>query len=89
MQVAYPPASPTASPAPFSTGHNPRTCRICSASFIGLGTLCSIHLAAQARQRAQQIKTERARSAQIIAARESQAQAARPARVELPDELDA
>jgi len=89
MQAAYPPVSTIARPAPFSTGHNPRTCRVCGASFIGLGTLCPIHLAAQARQRAQQIKTERARSAQIIAAREAQAQAARPARLELPDELDA
>lgn len=84
-----PSVSPIARPAPFSTGHSPRTCRICGASFIGLGTLCPIHLAAQARTRAAQIQAERARSAQIIAAREAQAQAARPARVEWKDELDA
>ena len=76
-------------PAPFSTGHSPRTCRICGAAFVGLGTLCPVHLAAQARTRAAQIKVERARSAQIIAAREAQAKAAQPARTEIPDELDA
>jgi hypothetical protein len=76
-------------PAPFSTGHSPRTCRICGAAFVGLGTLCPTHLAAQARTRAAQIQTERAHSARIIAAREHAAQAARPPRQELPDELDA
>ena len=76
-------------PAPFSTGHHPRNCRICGTSFVGLGTLCPTHLAAQARTRAAQIQAERAHSAQILAAREQQAQAARPARVEIPDELDA
>lgn len=76
-------------PAPFSTGHSPRTCRICGTPFVGLGTLCPVHLAAQARTRAAQIQVERARSAQIIAAREHAAQAARPARTEIPDELDA
>ncbi|OQY87142.1 MAG: hypothetical protein B6D41_12225 [Chloroflexi bacterium UTCFX4] len=87
MQAAS--VSLTAIPAPFSTGHSPRTCRICGAAFLGLGTLCPLHLAAQARTRAAQIQAERARSAQIIAARELQAQAARPARTEIPDELDA
>ena len=76
-------------PAPFSTGQHPRNCRICGASFVGLGTLCPIHLAAQARTRAAEIKTERQHSAQVIAARELAAQAAHPARVEIPDELDA
>ena len=76
-------------PAPFSTGHHPRNCRICGTSFVGLGTLCPTHLAAQARERAQQIKLERQHSAAILEAREHAAQAARPARVEIPDELDA
>ena len=76
-------------PAPFSTGQHPRTCRVCGAAFVGLGTLCPTHLAAQAKTRAAQIKTERAHSAHIIAAREQQAAIARPKRQELPDELDA
>jgi len=76
-------------PAPFSTGYHPRHCRICGASFVGLGVLCPIHLAAHARQRATQLQAERERSEQILAAREQQAQAARPQRTEFPDELDA
>ncbi len=76
-------------PAPFSTGHFPRTCRICGAAFVGLGTLCPIHLAEQARIRATELQAERERSAQIIADREAQAQAARPARTEWYDELGA
>jgi len=75
-------------PAPFSTGYHPRRCRVCGASFVGLGTLCPIHLAQQARARAIAIKYERERSNQIIAAREQLAIAARPQRTEIPDELD-
>lgn len=75
--------------APFSTGQHPRTCRICGASFIGLGTLCPIHLAAQARTRAQELQAARQLSAQVITVREQQAQAARPKRTEFSDELDA
>lgn len=85
----HPHVSPIARPAPFSTGHSPRTCRICGASFVGLGTLCPIHLAAQARTRAKELQAAREHSAQIIAAREQQAQAAQPKRVEWKDELDA
>lgn len=77
------------SAAPFSTGQHPRNCRVCGASFVGLGTLCPIHLSATARSRGFQLQAERTHSNQIIAARERQAQAARPARVEIPDELDA
>ncbi len=76
-------------PAPFSTGQHPRNCRICGAAFVGLGTLCPTHLAAQARERAQQLKAEREHSAQVIAAREKQAQAAQPKRSEFVEELDA
>jgi len=76
-------------PHPSTLGRSPRQCRICGATFIGPGTLCPTHLAAQAQTRGAQIIAERERSAQIIAARERQAQAARPPRQELRDELDA
>ncbi len=76
-------------PAPFSTGHSPRTCRACGESFTGLGTLCPIHLAEHARHRAQELKAQRIESANIIAEREAQANAQRPARLEWQDELDA
>lgn len=76
-------------PHPFSTGHHPRFCRVCGASFTGLGTLCPIHLAQYARQRAQQLKHARTESAQIIAAREARAQHTRSQPAEYRDELDA
>lgn len=76
-------------PAPFSTGQHPRKCRACGESFIGLGTLCPIHLAQHARHRAAELKAQRSESANIITARERQANANRPARTEIPDELDA
>lgn len=72
--------------APFSTGWIPRTCRVCGATFTGLGTLCPTHLAAQAKTRGAQIQRERAHSAQIISVREIQNARAR---VEWRDELDA
>lgn len=74
--------------ASLSTGQHSRNCRVCGAAFVGLGTLCPVHLAAQARSRAFQLQADRERSKQIIAARERMALAARPARTELPDELD-
>lgn len=83
----FPSLVSTNAPA-LSTGQHSRTCRVCGATFVGLGTLCPIHLATQARQRAFELQAARKRSNQIIAARERMAQAARPARTELPDELD-
>lgn len=83
------PHVPYQHPAPFSTGNHPRQCRLCGAPFVGLGTLCPVHLSAHARQRAAELQAERAHSAAIITARELQAQNARPQRAELPDELDA
>lgn len=74
--------------APFSTGHFPRSCRVCGTSFVGLGILCPTHLAPHARQRAFEIQAARKQSHQIIAACESRAQASRPPRTEIPDELD-
>lgn len=76
-------------PAPFSTGQHPRKCRVCGETFIGLGTLCPIHLATHARQRAQELKAQRTKSADIITTREQAARAAQPKRAEYPDELDA
>lgn len=76
-------------PAPFSTGQHPRKCRICGETFIGLGTLCPIHLAAHARTRATELKAQRTQSANILTAREQQAKAAQPKRTEFLDELDA
>lgn len=75
--------------APFSTGQHPRSCRVCGTSFVGLGDLCPIHLPAVARTRAFELQTARTQSNSILAVREAQARAARPARVEVPDELDA
>ncbi len=75
--------------SPFSTGQHPRNCRVCGAAFAGLGTLCPKHLGQHARQRAQELQAQRIESTNIIAAREFQAIAQRPARVEWKDELDA
>ncbi len=75
--------------APYSTGHNPRKCRVCGQSFIGLGTLCPIHRAAHARTRAFELQAQRAQSNQIINARAMQAKAAQPKRTEWQEELDA
>lgn len=75
-------------PAPFSTGNFPRTCRVCGAAFSGLGALCPTHLAAHARQRAQELQAQRSQSAQTITAREQAARTAQPKRPEWKDELD-
>lgn len=80
MQAAH------VSNAPYSTGHHPRPCRICGASFVGLGDLCPVHLAAHARQRANEIAQQRITSARILRARETQTQ---PKRTEWVEELDA
>lgn len=72
----------------LSTGQHSRNCRICGNPFVGLGTLCPVHLAAQSRRRAFELQAARNRSLEIIAARERRATAARGPRTELPDELD-
>lgn len=73
---------------PISTGHISRPCRTCNTPFVGLGTLCPVHLAQHARNRASQIQTARFHSAQILAARELPAKLAFYKRSELFDALD-
>ncbi len=70
---------------PISTGRTSRPCRVCTTPFVGLGTLCPVHLAQHSRRHAAEIQTAREQSRQILEARES---ANRRPRREFPDELD-